>query len=222
MSYVVFCDVGGTLFEGTPWPMIRKHPAYNKTRGQIELWKFLPVYILSKVHILSETQLRNQWLARMAATFANMSREAICQIYRDVIADDLQTVLRTNVIEQLQGHKQQGATVMLVSGIFTDLVGLLAQHIGVDGAIGTQVEFVNDIATGRLSGEPCVGQTKIDYIQQYMQAAHPHVNLQDCYGYADSYSDRALLSAVGHGIAIYPDKQIEQMAQENGWNIFQG
>jgi HAD superfamily hydrolase (TIGR01490 family) len=220
MSYVVFSDVGGTVIEGTPWNIIRKHPSYNKTRGQIELLRFLPTYALSKFKILNESGMRKEWLARMAASFTGLSRETIFKMYRDSIEGDFQNVLRRDVVAQLQEHKKQGATVILVSGIFTDLVQLLAEHIGIDGAIGTRVEYRNDIATGRLSGEPCVGANKIDYIQQYMKTNHPDIDMQDCYGYADSYSDRVLLSAVGHGIATYPDDAMRQVAESNGWETF--
>jgi HAD superfamily hydrolase (TIGR01490 family) len=220
MSYVVFSDVGGTVMEGTPWNIIRKHPAYNKMRGRFELLRFLPVFVLHQLTILNESQMRKQWLARMAASFSGLSRAALFTMYRDAIEGDFQPRLRRDVVARLQAHKQQGATVVLVSGIFTDLVQLLAEYIGVDAAIGTQVEYANDIATGRLLGEPCVGQNKIDFIQHYMQTHHPHVKMADCYGYADSYSDRALLTAVGHGVATYPDELMRETAQAAGWELF--
>lgn len=219
MGYVVFSDVGGTLFEGTPWNMIRRHPAYNKARGTQEFVKFMPVYVLNKVRILSEAAMRRQWLAHMAATFTGIPRDTIDSIYRDIIHGEMQPLLRRDVIASLLQHKRQGATVMLVSGIFTDMVQLIAEHIGIDGAIGTQVEYIDNVATGRLAGNPCVGQNKIDYIKQYINTHHPQVDLQDCYGYADSYSDRALLSIVGHGVVTYPDVQMRQIAVEHGWDI---
>ena len=220
MSYVVFSDVGGTVMQDTPWNIIRKHPSYNKVRGNIELVRFLPTFVLNQLTIIGESQMRKQWLARMAASFTGLSRDTITQMYRDAIANDFQHVLRHDVIARLQEHKQQGATVVLVSGIFTDLVQQLAEHIGADNAIGTQVEYKNNKATGRLYGEPCVGQNKIDYIHQYMKDNHPNVKLEDCYGYADSYSDRALLSAVGHGVATYPDELMRETAEDTGWELF--
>jgi HAD superfamily hydrolase (TIGR01490 family) len=220
MSYVVFSDVGGTVMKGTPWNIIRKHPSYNKMRGRIELVRFLPTFVLNQLNIIGESEMRKQWLARMAASFTGLSRDTIATMYRDAIENDFQQVLRQDVIARLQEHKQQGATVIMVSGIFTDLVQQLAEHIGIDGAIGTQVEYKNNIATGRLFGEPCVGKNKIDFIHQYMQANHPTIKLEDCYGYADSYSDRALLSAVGHGVATYPDELMRETAEDSGWELF--
>ena len=216
---IVFSDVGGTVFEGAPWLHLRKHPTWNKTRGTLESYKFLPLYLMSKIGVVSETRMRQRWLAGMASIFKGMPRQEIRQMYLETIESDLQSVFRADVVSRLQEHKANGDTVILVSGIFVDLVQLIAENIGIDGAIGTTMEFKNDKATGKITGIPCVGAQKIVYIREYVQNNHPDIQLEDCYGYADSYSDRALLSAVGHGVATYPDKDMRQVASTNGWEI---
>lgn len=216
---VVFSDVGGTVFIGAPWNHLRVHPSWNKTRSNFQFAKFLPVYVISKMKLMSETNMRRRWLAGMASVVKGMSRDELRNMYRETIEGELQTVFRPDVVARLQQHKADGHTVILVSGIFTDLVQLIAENIGIDGAIGTTMEFKNEIATGKLVGIPCVGTQKIEYIQQYIANNHPDVDLADCFGYADSYSDRALLSAVGHGVATYPDDSMRQVALSSGWEI---
>jgi phosphoserine phosphatase len=39
-------------------------------------------------------------------------------------------------------------------------------------------------------------------------------------GYADSYSDVPMLSAVAHPVATYPDDQLRAYAQQRQWEIF--
>ncbi len=216
---VVFSDVGGTVFIGAPWSHLRTHPSWNKSRGNLEFAKFVPVYIGKKINFVSETDFRRRWLAGMARVFQGMSRDELRTMYRDTIEGELQNIFRKDVIARLQKHKADGHTVMLVSGIFTDLVQLIAENIGIDGAIGTAMEFKDDVATGKLVGIPCVGTQKIEYIKQYIQNNHPDVDLADCFGYADSYSDRALLSVVGHGVATYPDDSMREVALSSGWEI---
>jgi HAD superfamily hydrolase (TIGR01490 family) len=216
---VVFSDVGGTVMEGAPWNHLQKHPDFNNERNRWEMYKFLPIYGLSKIKLLSETTMRQQWLKGMARVFKDMPREQLRSMFRETFEGDLQSVLRHDVIQRLQAHKANGATVMLVSGIFADFAQIIAEYIGIDGAIGTQLEYHNDKITGRILGIPCVGLQKIQYIQQFIQQNHPDTDLADCYGYADSYSDRALLSAVGHGVATYPDDDMRLVARENNWEI---
>ena len=216
---VVFSDVGGTVFTGAPWSHLRNHPSWNKTRGNLEFAKFVPTYIGKKLTLVTETDFRRRWLAGMAEVFKGMSREELRTMYRETIEGELQNIFRKDVIARLQQHKADGHTVMLVSGIFTDLVQLIAENIGIDGAIGTTMEFKDNIATGNLVGIPCVGTQKIEYIKQYITNNHPDVDLADCFGYADSYSDRALLSVVGHGVATYPDDGMREVALSSGWEI---
>ncbi|GAB5489948.1 MAG: hypothetical protein Phog2KO_01630 [Phototrophicaceae bacterium] len=216
---IVFSDVGGTVFDGAPWLHLRKHPTWNKTRGNLESYKFLPLYVLSKMGFVSETTMRQRWLAGMASVFKGMPRQEILQMYSETIKKDLQSVFHADVVARLQEHKANGDTVILVSGIFVDLVELIAEDIGIDGAIGTKMEFKDGIATGKIVGIPCVGAQKIVYIKDYVQTNHPDIKLEDCYGYADSYSDRALLSAVGHGVATYPDKDMRELANKKSWEI---
>lgn len=219
MTYIVFSDVGGTVFRGTPWNMIRHHPKFNYTASQREIIKFLPMFLLSKMRIINETKMRQRWLGHMASSFKKLAYEEILEIYKDTIEGDLQEKLRRDVIAEFANHKQRGARIVLVSGIFVDFVQLVADHIGADDAIGTKIEYIDNRATGNIVGLPCVGQQKITYMTQYLEQNHPDIALKDCYGYADSYSDRALLRAVGHPIATYPDQKIRAMAEEQGWGI---
>jgi len=216
---VVFSDVGGTVFQGAPWGHLRAHPTWNKNRATLEFAKFLPTYLGSRIGIFSETHMRQRWLAGMASVLKGLSRDDLRTMYSETINGAMQTFYRQDVVTRLQEHKANGDTVILVSGIFTELVILLAENIGIDGALGTRMEFNNNVATGNLVGIPCVGPQKIEYIKQYIAENHPTVDLADCYGYADSYSDRALLSAVGHGIATYPDDDMRQVAHANNWEI---
>jgi HAD superfamily hydrolase (TIGR01490 family) len=216
---VVFSDVGGTIFGGEPWSHLRHHALFNQGRLRLETVKFLPTMILHRTGVMDETQMRRNWLAGMAQILKGMKREDVLTMYRETLEGSLQDVMHHDVIERLQEHKANGATVVLVSGIFSDLVELIANHIGVDGAIGTRLEYLGEVVTGKLIGIPSVGSQKIDLIHQYMRENHPQTKLEDCYAYADSYSDRALLSAVGHGVAAHPDKKMREAAIAHQWEI---
>lgn len=217
---VVFSDVGGTIFEGAPWKHLQQHPLWNKSRGRWEFLKFLPTYIGSKTSLVSEMNMRHRWLEGMATMYTGVSRDALQTMYHETIQGGMQSIFRRDVVARLQEHKAKGNTVVLVSGIFVDMVKLIAEDIGADDAIGTRMAFDNnDLATGKLIGMPCVGTHKINYMQQYLSDNAPDIALTDCYGYADSYSDRALLSAVGYSIATYPDDNMRNVAQTNGWEI---
>jgi HAD superfamily hydrolase (TIGR01490 family) len=219
MTQLVFCDVAGTILEGNPWDYVRQHPKYDQQRGQRELLKFLPFWLGRKAKLVTDTHFRNRWLKGMAAIFEGMPRADVQEIFDDVVNNKMTHLYHHDIIERLHEHQAHGAKVVMISGMFVDMVRLFAERIGADDAIGTPMAYDGEIALGRVGGDTCVGPRKITYIREYLQEHHPDVRIEDCYAYADSYSDRSMLGAVGHGIATYPESELRQVAQAEGWQI---
>jgi len=217
MTQVVFSDIAGTVVAGNPWDFIREHPLYDQEKGRRELLKFLPIYIASRLRLVSDTTFRHHWLHRMAASLAGISRADLLTIFRDTVTNAMSGAYQRDVIERLHEHQQAGAKVILVTGMFVELAEVFREHLGMDGAIGSRMCFDGDVITGIVDGEPCVGARKLDYMKGYLQEFHSQVTIGDCYGYADSYSDRALLGAVGHGVVTYPDARMRNLALQKGW-----
>ena len=46
-------------------------------------------------------------------------------------------------------------------------------------------------------------------------------DLEQCYGYTDSISDLPMLEAVGHPVAVNPDRALESIARLRGWPIIE-
>src|SRR5438067_3949391 len=44
-------------------------------------------------------------------------------------------------------------------------------------------------------------------------------NLDDCYAYSDSATDLPMLEAVGHPVAVNPDRALRKVASERGWPV---
>lgn len=220
MVQIVFSDIAGTIVTGNPWDYIRKHDKYNKAQGQRELMRFLPTYFGRKLKLISDTAFRNNWLKCVGAAFKGLSKETITEIYEYTATTAMADNYRDDVIARLREHQADGAKVILVSGMFVDLVEAFAVHVGADGAIGTNLYYqANGITNGKIDGDTCVGFRKPQFIERYLHQHHPDISIGDCYGYADSYSDRSLLDAVGHGVATYPDDGLRDVAIKKGWEI---
>jgi len=50
-------------------------------------------------------------------------------------------------------------------------------------------------------------------------AAEWRVDLDRCYGYSDSVTDLPMLEAVGHPVAVNPDRSLRETAAERGWPV---
>lgn len=219
MSRIVFSDIAGTIVKGNPWDYVREHPYYNATQGRREMLRFLPAYVGWRLRIVSDTAFRNQWLQSMARSLRGLSKAELSKLFDESIRQQMSNMIQTPVVERLKAHQAKGDKVILVSGMFVEMGRVFADVVGADGVIGSQIAYTNDVVAGQVAGPPCVGPRKVEYVQEYLRGHHPDVDITDCYGYADSYSDRSLIAAVGHGVVTFPEDDMRAYAEAKGWEI---
>jgi len=107
--------------------------------------------------------------------------------------------------------------VWLVTAAPQDMANIIAQRLGLTGALGSKARIENGIYTGSLDGKLLHGTEKAIAIQEL--AKEHGFNLEDCYSYSDSHNDIPLLQAVGHPCAINPDAVLRIRALAEGWPI---
>ena len=117
----------------------------------------------------------------------------------------------------LTDHVDSGHEVWLVTASPHALAEIIARDLGFAGALGTQLETVDDVFTGEIIGELLHGPLKAEAAISH--AKEHGVALSDCYAYSDSIADVPLLEAVGHAVAVNPDHALLRHATERGWPI---
>ncbi len=80
---------------------------------------------------------------------------------------------------------------------------MIAHVLGFDGGVGTPLEAVDGVYTGRLAGPMAYREGKAEAIRAL--AAREGIDLEASYAYSDSESDLPMLRAVGHPVAVNPD-----------------
>jgi phosphoserine phosphatase len=73
--------------------------------------------------------------------------------------------------------------------------------------------------SGFLEAPPLVGEARAAWLRRY--AEHSGADLPASYAYGDSYSDRPLLEAVGHPVAVNPDPHLYRHAKSRRWSVAQ-
>jgi phosphoserine phosphatase len=71
--------------------------------------------------------------------------------------------------------------------------------------------------TGKILGEAAFGKGKLRAALR--MAAEMKLDLEKCYAYADSSSDRWLLAAVGRPSVVNPSNDLARLARISGWPI---
>ncbi len=105
----------------------------------------------------------------------------------------------------------------IVSSSPEEVVRPLARHFGASGVVATRAGVDEE---GKYTGELafyCYGEGKADAIREV--AARAGVDLEGSYAYSDSITDLPMLEAVGHPVAVNPDRELRREAEARGWDI---
>jgi HAD superfamily hydrolase (TIGR01490 family) len=115
-------------------------------------------------------------------------------------------------------HQDAGRRAYITTAASLELATILAQVLSFDGAIGSDLsEVVDGVYTGRVSGLFAYHVGKAEAIREL--AAREGIDLEQSYAYTDSVSDLPMLEAVGHPVAVNPDRALAAIARERGWEL---
>ena len=155
-------------------------------------------------------------MATMSRRIKGGDAQAITDLCNRWFEEDLVRFITPKAVQRLREHQQRGDTTILLSASTQFVVEPVARYLQIPYCC-TELEIVNNQFTGEVVGNHCYGEGK-RYWGERLAQEH-NTALQDCTFYTDSYSDRALLLAVGHPVAINPDGKLRSLARAKGWPI---
>jgi HAD superfamily hydrolase (TIGR01490 family) len=139
---------------------------------------------------------------------------------REIVAEGWDTVLRPLVyreaLELARSHAERGERTYIVSGALQEVVDEVARELRFDGGVGSRAETSDGVYTGRLLTR-LYGPEKAGALREL--AAGESLDLSASTGYSDSHTDLAFLEAVGHPVAVNPDRDLRRVAEERGWPV---
>lgn len=141
----------------------------------------------------------------------------IGQIVRETLVDVVEPIVYDEALELIRTHRAAGRKVFIVSTSPEEIVAPLAQYLGVDEVIATRAELDDQ---GRYTGRTeryCYGAEKVVAMREV--AERDGIDLAASYGYSDSATDRPMLEAVGHAVAVNPDRELLRTAKSAGWEV---
>lgn len=139
---------------------------------------------------------------------------------QEIVAETLDQIIDPAIydeaMELLDEHRALGRDVIIISSSGTEVVEPIGERLGVDIAVGTQLEIVD----GRYSGEIlfyAYGEGKAQAMRDL--AAERGYDLAQSFAYSDSITDLPMLEVVGYPTAVNPDAELRRTATERGWPI---
>lgn len=121
------------------------------------------------------------------------------------------------VLRTAFAHQDAGRPVYIVTAASQETADVLAYVLTFDGGIGSRSEIRDGAYTGRPDGPFTYREGKAEAIREV--AAREGIDLAASYAYSDSESDLPMLRAVGNPVAVNPDRELERIARQQGWQI---
>ncbi len=121
------------------------------------------------------------------------------------------------VLRTVFEHQDAGRSAYIVTAASQETADVLAYVLTLDGSIGSRSEVRDGVYTGRPDGPFTYRDGKAEAIREF--AANEGIDLAASYAYSDSESDLPMLRAVGHPVAVNPDRPLERVARAEGWQV---
>ncbi|WBB97627.1 MULTISPECIES: HAD-IB family hydrolase [unclassified Solwaraspora] len=212
-----FFDVDNTMLRGASIYWLARGLAARNYFTTADLaqfaWRQARFRLLAAEHAGDMSHAREAALAFVAGWRVSDVERLTEEIFDELMASRIWPGSRA--LAQL--HLDAGQRVWLVSATPVEVGRVIAQRLGLTGALGTVAEVVNGAYTGRLAGELMHGPAKAEAVLQL--AAVEGLDLARCSAYSDSANDLPMLTAVGHPVAVNPDTALRRQARDLGWQV---
>jgi len=153
---------------------------------------------------------------RMLRLTTGWEQERVRRIVTETLLQVVGPITYKEAVDLIAEHKEAGRRVYIVSAAPEEIVEPLARHLGAEEAIATRAAVKAGRYTGQLLSY-AFGPQKAATIRQI--AARDGLDLNESWAYSDSATDLPMLEAVGHPVAVNPDRALRRIAQMRGWPV---
>ena len=154
---------------------------------------------------------------RLVSLTKGIEASRIRELVEETIDEVLTPLVYEEALDLMDEHRRAGREVVIMSISPEEVARPLAAHLGVDHVIATRSTVDEE---GCYAGELAFyasGTAKAEAIGQL--AEEWRIDLDRCYAYSDSVTDLPMLEAVGHPVAVNPDRALREVAAERGWPV---
>ncbi len=139
------------------------------------------------------------------------------RIIEEALDEVIAPIIYKDALELMDRHRAEGRLIVIVSASPEEMVLPLSRYLGADEAIASRARIDE---FGRYTGEMAFyayGPYKAEAMRELAQRRG--LDLSRSYAYSDSYTDLPMLEAVGHPVAVNPDRVLQRIAKDRGWEV---
>lgn len=225
---LVFLDFDNTVIHGDAGPLFgwylfrwRRHDLAGHFWRRMRLWaRYLPYLswmgvqaVLYKLHARRRSSLIRASYKGLrgveAATFYGLTG--------DFASEAIVPRLYPEMVAEMRRHQEEGRRCVVITTGMEPLVRKVLDQVdpSID-LIGCRLLERKGKLTGRVEG-PLFGLDKANILDAYCRALA--VDRASCWAYSDHWSDKQMLEAVGHPVAVNPRGRLTRLARKKGWTV---
>lgn len=141
--------------------------------------------------------------------------ERVQRLVRETLQEIIDPLVYAEALELFEEHRRAGRDLYLVSSSGEEVVRPLAEYLGVPYVIATRAGIDERGYYDGTLDFYAYGPNKAVAIVE--EAASRGLDLSASYAYSDSVTDLPMLEAVGHPVAVNPDKELRRAALARDW-----
>lgn len=206
-------DYDGTLISGFSAGAFYEHRMKTGDMGPIELARTM---LIARRGIADEADFASFFSFALQPWIGTeeLELEALGdKLFKGTIASKL----HHEAFALVEAHREMGHTLVLASSAMRFQTEPMAQELGIEHVLSTQIEIVDGLVTGNTVGEPLFGTAKARGLEAL--AVAEGIDLTQSFAYSNGREDVPFLNAVGHAAAIEPDPELVAEAALRGWPV---
>jgi alcohol-forming fatty acyl-CoA reductase len=225
---IVFMDFDNTLIHGDAGPLFgwylflwRRHELEGHPWKRLRLWlRYVPfaTWMGLQAVFYKIGAVRRSTIVRAAYKgLAGVEEPRFLGLMEQFAQEAIVPRIYPGMVEEVRGHLAAGRRcVVLTTGIEALVRHVLDRIDPRIELIGCRMRTRKGRLTGRVDG-PLYGVDKANILHAYARALR--VAPTDCWAYSDHLSDRHMLEAVGHPVAVNPRGRFRRLAKRKGWPV---
>jgi HAD superfamily hydrolase (TIGR01490 family) len=212
-TQIAFFDLDHTLLDGANGNMVVKYMVKTHRLGVDAVWKAIKFTVLYRMNRLPREEVYRWTFQECGKYHIDELIDMLDEAYEDYVMPRLFKEGADCVAE----HRSRGHLTVIATAAGEYMSEKVRVQLGADDKIAAKAPVRDGYLTDELERPLPYGEGKEELARTY--ALRNGADLEDCFFYSDSMADLPLLEAVGHPVAVNPQKKLKRLADERGWPV---
>jgi HAD superfamily hydrolase (TIGR01490 family) len=139
----------------------------------------------------------------------------LLKLRQQFIDEKIKPIVTQTGKKLIDESQAEGKTVIIATATNDFVTRPIADLFNVDTLIATEFEIQNNNFTGKVLGEPCFRDGKLNKVKKWIN--ENDYNLSETSFYSDSFNDLPLLEKVKYPVIVDGDDKIVEIGKNNNW-----